>query len=73
MAKQHDQVRGTFAEHFAIASALMADAKEEIWPSRPSAGSSGVRSARYRGREVLEFEEKSTPKDGYLRCSDGKY
>jgi len=30
MAKQYDQVMGTFAEHFAKASALMAEAKEEI-------------------------------------------
>ena len=30
MAKQYDQVMGTFAEHFAKASGLMAEAKEEI-------------------------------------------
>jgi putative transposase len=30
MAKQYDHVMGTFAEHFAKASALMADAKEEV-------------------------------------------
>jgi putative transposase len=30
MAKHYDQVAGTFAEHFAKASALMAGAKEEI-------------------------------------------
>jgi transposase-like protein len=30
MAKQYDQVAGTFSEHFARPSALMADAKEEI-------------------------------------------
>jgi transposase-like protein len=30
MSKQYDQVMGTFAEHFVKASALMADAKEEI-------------------------------------------
>ena len=30
MTKQYDQVMGTFAEHFTKASALMAEAKEEI-------------------------------------------
>jgi len=53
MSKQYDHGLGTFAEHFAKASALMAGAKEEIvafsafpreqwrqiWSTNPSSGS----------------------------------